>query len=148
MTMPAVQYSHSAACFAMNAAWGGSGRSGEPQTVAGDHLPARHCARLARCTRGRRGHRQARCGRRTRDVELLADDLAHGDVPARPDVHLADEDRHRAIPVHGQERVDHWTNRLAEEAVGAGHGLDRRTPQAVEPEADDHHPARGEDAPS
>jgi hypothetical protein len=38
----------------------------------------------------------------------------------RPDVHLADEDGHRAVGVHGQERVDRVRcQRLAEEAVGA-----------------------------
>ena len=84
-----------------------------------------------------------------RDVELLADDLPHGDAPARPDVHLADEDGHRAIGVHGQERVDRiGGQRLAEEAVGAGQGLGRGAFVSVEPEPDDQHPARGEEAPS
>src|SRR5262249_13106934 len=36
-----------------------------------------------------------------RKLELLARDLSHGDAIAGPDVHLAHEDGHRAVGVHG-----------------------------------------------
>ncbi len=115
------------------------------------HAPTRDAvtARGGTLVRRERGvtldHRDAFEGH----VELLADELAHGDAPASPDVYLADEDGHRAIGVHGQERVEHvWSQRLAEKAIGAGHGLSRRPRRAVQAEADDQHPARGEEAPS
>ena len=82
---------------------------------------------------------------RSRGRRAPAHELAHGDAPASADVYLADKDSHRAISMHSQERVEHvWRQRLTEKAIGAGHGLGLAPPQAVQPEANDQHPAGGE----
>ncbi len=121
----------------------GRGRQAELGAAARDAVAAAGPALVGRQRGVALDHRDALEG----DVELLARDLPHRDAPARAEVHPADEDGDRAVAVHGQERIHRvGRERLAEEAVRVGDGLRPRPAEPVEPEADDQHPARGEEA--
>ncbi len=110
-------------------------------TAAGDGVAARRRA-LVRRERGvALDHGDAIEG----DIELLSSHLAHGDASARADVDLAREEGHRAVGVDGEVGVDEIRcERLAEEAVGIGHGLGEQPLRAFEAQAHDERAARGE----
>ena len=118
----------------------GGGGLAELRAAARDAVAARRRALVGRERGIALDHRDAL----GRDVELLGDDLAHGDAAAGADVHLADEDRQRAVGVHGQIGIDEvGRDRLAEEPVGARHALGARA--HGQPERDHERAAGGEE---